>query len=162
MIYGVKDRLLSIIFSILLAVSILIFTVSAIAIPSGKAAAHNYKKISCEITRKENKKSEVVLYYTIYNDTKTDINSLNITTKVSKYGDPYGSFDTTFSDYGNGIEKKSESYFSVSVSYYTFPYSVLSESSLNSLDFDFILTSVSFSDYVEKTNLDYKMSSPSK
>ena len=162
MIYGVKDRLLSIIFSILLAVSIIIFTVSAIAIPSGKAAAHNYKKISCEITRKENKSREVVLYYTIYNDTKTDINSLTITTNVFKYGDSYGSFYTTFSDYGNGIEKKSESHFTVSVSYYDGVYSILSENSLNSLDFEFVLTNVSFSDYVEKTNLDYKMSSPSK
>ena len=115
MIVPSKNRILTIIFSIILGFCILIFTASSIVIPITKASAHDYKKIHCEITSKENEGSNVYLYYSITNDTSTNVSSLDITTEVYFEGSLVGNLTNNFD---NEIAKKASATFSARINFY--------------------------------------------
>ena len=145
-----KNKLLTIIFSILLGVSIFTFLITFIVGVTSKVTKHGVTKISCEITDKVNNYSNVTLKYKIKNDTTTDISSLKISTMVC-VGKVYsGNFETS---YNIGIDKKSERTFTVSISSDFKVYNDLRSNNLSELNFKHYLTYVSFSDFVTKDNI---------
>ena len=158
MITVFKNKLLTLIFSLVLGFSIVAFTASAVVVPIAKNAVHDYKKIGCKITSKTAYNDRVELGYIISNNTSSNIASVNISTRVY-YQDSYcGSFNTDFS---GDITKKKDVSFTVNVSYSLDVFQPLYSHELSELGFRFYLNSVMFEDLTYKDNLDYLIDSVS-
>lgn len=151
MIYIFKNKLLTIIYSIILGLSILAFTITSVVAVSVKSSKHDVTKISCEIIEKDFFNKNVVLKYKIQNNTTTDISAFKISTMVC-VGHTYS--DTFTASFSRGIEKKSEEIFTVYISSDINVYSDLKNNSLSNLNFKHYLTYVSFSDFVVKDDID--------
>lgn len=150
MIYGVKNKLLTIIFSIILGLSVLTFVISSIVVGTARNARYDTSKISCKITRKEVTSSSVNLDYTFTNDTTTDILSMRISTMVYVGKTYSGSFTSNIT---LGPDAKSTETYLVRISSDLAVYSDLKSHSLYQLNFKHYLTYVSFADFERKDNI---------
>lgn len=138
MIYTIKNKLLTIIFSLILGISVVAFTVSTIMIPTTINSGHDYTQISCEI-RKIFKDAE--LTYVIYNNTPTKIEHLELQTRVFLHNEYCGSIDVSFDE---GVSKKSDSSFTVNLPSTHYLYNILYKNDISALGFEVYLIYVSF------------------
>lgn len=150
MIYDIKNKLLTIIFSIILGLSSLCFTITSIVGVAARFAKHDVSKISCEIVGKDFYNNNIVLKYRIKNDIPTDISSFKISTMVCVGSTYSGTFVTSFNQ---GIDAKSINTFTVYISSGIDVYDDLRNHTLLELNFKHYLTYVSFSDFVTKDDI---------
>ena len=155
----IKNSLLTKLFSILLAISLVVFilcTSLTLALRGGK---YDYKRVTAKVTQKYNQSSNVVLMYEIHNGCRTEISLIHLSTKVYVNNSYVGAFKSSFSGY---IEGRRTSYFSCKLDNSLSVYQTVRENSSYALDFEIYLTAVYFADYTSFTGLNYKISPDSK